>query len=411
MEHGRSVRDQEHQGRRRRRAERGRLFHHPHVPLERVRDKKTGDYAGSRAYNVRRSRGLVDAIGASFFGAGGTAGHVEPAPSVRQLAELPGARSARRAWPCSASTCSAGRRTSTAASRSTRSALRRPATRREARMPRRSCGTATASMPTGPRSRSASRFRSRRVWASARRRTRTGGRRLPLRGAQGHDRRARLLGATAWRGSGARCNAARPRRRAPMLRGLHGLVEAITDHDGALNTQDAHIGDHRAGGRRGAWQAWAWAAFDDAAAPYRTRRVRCPSSCRSPRGCWLQRFARAPRSPSRSALRRRPTRPRLPLPRRPTARSRSTYDSASPLRRAHVRDRGCADARHARAVGPGRDRRRRRRSDRPRPARTRPPLGARRRADARDRARPGRAPRHGAPGRPERRRRAAPGRS
>ena len=64
-----------------------RLFHHPHVPLERLRDKKTGDLVGRRAYHADRARGLAEAVGASFFGAPGSEGYVEPAPVVRQLAD------------------------------------------------------------------------------------------------------------------------------------------------------------------------------------------------------------------------------------------------------------------------------------------------------------------------------------
>ena len=61
-----------------------RLFHHPNVPLQKVRDRKTGEPAGERPYNVDRTRGLADAVGASFF-ASGREGHVEPAPAVVQL--------------------------------------------------------------------------------------------------------------------------------------------------------------------------------------------------------------------------------------------------------------------------------------------------------------------------------------
>ena len=45
-----------------------RLFRHPNVPTYLRRDKKTGDYGGERQVTVHRTRGLVDAMGAVFFG-------------------------------------------------------------------------------------------------------------------------------------------------------------------------------------------------------------------------------------------------------------------------------------------------------------------------------------------------------
>ena len=45
-----------------------RLFRHPNVPTYLTRDKKTGDYGGERQVTVHRTRGLVDAMGAVFFG-------------------------------------------------------------------------------------------------------------------------------------------------------------------------------------------------------------------------------------------------------------------------------------------------------------------------------------------------------
>lgn len=60
-----------------------RLFRHPNVPTYRTWDKKLGDYANERQVSVHRTRGLVDALGAAFFGAddqqaGGRRYHVAP---------------------------------------------------------------------------------------------------------------------------------------------------------------------------------------------------------------------------------------------------------------------------------------------------------------------------------------------
>ncbi len=65
-----------------------RLFRHPNVPLARVYDK-TGDSVGLRPFLVERTRGLVDAVGGSFFGATAAGSRFEPAPAVAQLAEAP----------------------------------------------------------------------------------------------------------------------------------------------------------------------------------------------------------------------------------------------------------------------------------------------------------------------------------
>lgn len=59
-----------------------RLFHHPNVPLKTTTDSKTA-VVSERAYNVDRTRGLAEAIGAAFFAEGE---HVDPAPVVAQLA-------------------------------------------------------------------------------------------------------------------------------------------------------------------------------------------------------------------------------------------------------------------------------------------------------------------------------------
>ena len=65
-----------------------RLFRHPNVPLEVVLDKKTGDRVGRRPFLVHRTRGLTDALGASFFGdpAGRLGARYELAPAVAELA-------------------------------------------------------------------------------------------------------------------------------------------------------------------------------------------------------------------------------------------------------------------------------------------------------------------------------------
>lgn len=67
-----------------------RLFLHPNVPLQVVRDK-AGDATGRRPFLVDRTRGLVDAVGASFFGdlGGRQRSPFEPAPAVAQLAQGP----------------------------------------------------------------------------------------------------------------------------------------------------------------------------------------------------------------------------------------------------------------------------------------------------------------------------------
>ena len=67
-----------------------RLFRHPNVPLQIARDKN-GDPTGRRPFLVDRTRGLVDAIGASFFGdlQGTGTGRFEPAPAVAQLMARP----------------------------------------------------------------------------------------------------------------------------------------------------------------------------------------------------------------------------------------------------------------------------------------------------------------------------------
>jgi hypothetical protein len=64
-----------------------RLFRHPNVPLAKVYDRKTGDPTGRRPFLVQRTRGLVDAVGGSFFGASNASSRFEPAPAVLQLVE------------------------------------------------------------------------------------------------------------------------------------------------------------------------------------------------------------------------------------------------------------------------------------------------------------------------------------
>lgn len=61
-----------------------RLFRHPNVPLAKIYDK-TGDAVGRYQVTVNRTSGLVNAVGASFFGS--ARGRFEPAPAVEQLAE------------------------------------------------------------------------------------------------------------------------------------------------------------------------------------------------------------------------------------------------------------------------------------------------------------------------------------
>lgn len=46
-----------------------RLFRHPNVPTFKIQDKKTGQYGNEQPYMVDRERGLVDALGSTFFGA------------------------------------------------------------------------------------------------------------------------------------------------------------------------------------------------------------------------------------------------------------------------------------------------------------------------------------------------------
>ena len=244
-----------------------RLFHHPNVPLERVRDPKTGDYAGSRAYNVRRTRGLVDAIGASFFGAGGTAGHVEPAPVVQQLGALALRREVRaprlavfgfhmlsgqknvhggfeidtfRFTPPDDS----GRAEHAAALLETATRYADRAAFALGKSVQIAAGVGVRATEDEDGRTALDRFEARKT---------TDG-----RGFSG-DTVARF-----WRA----VQSGETATRAPVPRGLHGLVEAITDYDGPLNTQDAKAATI------GPWetsvQAWARAAFDDAAAPYRT---------------------------------------------------------------------------------------------------------------------------------------------
>ena len=65
-----------------------RLFRHPNVPLVKTYDRK-GEPTGRRPFLVERTRGLVDAVGASFFGADSERSRYEPAPAVGQLMEGP----------------------------------------------------------------------------------------------------------------------------------------------------------------------------------------------------------------------------------------------------------------------------------------------------------------------------------
>lgn len=66
-----------------------RLFRHPNVPTYAVLDKKTGNYGEERQQTVHRTRGLVDTMGAIFFGSehdGSTVSH-RMAPVLEQLYE------------------------------------------------------------------------------------------------------------------------------------------------------------------------------------------------------------------------------------------------------------------------------------------------------------------------------------
>ena len=65
-----------------------RLFRHPNVPLVKTYDRK-GEHTGRRPFLVERTRGLVDAVGASFFGADSERSRYEPAPAAGQLTEGP----------------------------------------------------------------------------------------------------------------------------------------------------------------------------------------------------------------------------------------------------------------------------------------------------------------------------------
>ena len=64
-----------------------RLFRHPNVPIRKTVDRKTGGVTGREPFNVDRTQGLTEAVGASFFG--GKSAVYEPAPAVEQLNNAP----------------------------------------------------------------------------------------------------------------------------------------------------------------------------------------------------------------------------------------------------------------------------------------------------------------------------------
>ena len=69
-----------------------RLFRHPNVPTYAIRDKKTGNYGEERQQTVHRTRGLVDTLGAIFFGSErkGSMVLARVAPVLEQLYEADG---------------------------------------------------------------------------------------------------------------------------------------------------------------------------------------------------------------------------------------------------------------------------------------------------------------------------------
>ena len=245
-----------------------RLFNHPNVPLQRIRDPKSGDYQGERAFNVDSTRGLVDAIGASFFDAAGTSGHVEPAPVVRQLSAREMRREVRtprvsvfgfHMLPPGKKNVRGGFETDIFRF----TPIEDPARAAQAAL---LLHTATA-------------YADRAAYALGKSVQIAAG--VGVRAGEDEDGRTTLdrfearkttdgrgFSGDAVAGFWRHVQSGDPSARAPMADGLHSLVAALTGFDGPLGGQDAKEAILKP------WEAsvraWARRALADAAAPYRT---------------------------------------------------------------------------------------------------------------------------------------------